>query len=159
MERKLTASLEDYLEAILKIRDEKGIVRVKDIAKALNVKTSSVVSAIKSLTDKGLVNHEHYGYTKLTREGEQVAEEVYRRHKILYKLLSEVLKIPYEIAENDACAMEHHLSKETLERITKLIGFITACHLDKPIWLENLHYFIKENKMPDKCKLCEGAEK
>ncbi|MCS7386058.1 MAG: metal-dependent transcriptional regulator [archaeon GB-1867-005] len=119
--RKISPSLEDYLEAIYLISLEYGSARVKEIADFLNVKSSSVSEAIGRLKEAGLVDHERYGRIKLTDAGQQLAMEVYRKHMELLNFLVNVLGVPREIAERDACAIEHVISKVTLE---KLLAFI-----------------------------------
>jgi len=120
-ERRISPSLEDYLEAIYIISKKYGSARVKEIADFLNVKSSSVSEAIGRLKDAGLVDHEKYGRIRLTSVGRQVAVEVYRKHVELLNFLVNVLGVPREIAERDACAIEHVISKVTLE---KLLNFI-----------------------------------
>ena len=94
----LTQSKEDCLEAILVISVEKKWVRVRDVADYLGVKMSSVVMGIKFLTKKGLVDHEKYGYIELTRQGLRAAEQVYARHKTLYKFLHDFLRLSEAVA-------------------------------------------------------------
>lgn len=120
----LTPTMEDYLETIITLEATKKAVRVKDIAKALKVKMPSVTSALGKLAEKNLVNHEKYGYVELTNRGKKVASEIYRRHEILFSFLSETLNIEPEIAEKDACQIEHVISPTTLERLVKFIEFV-----------------------------------
>ena len=118
---KLGQRMEDYLEAILVISKDNRVVRVTDVAKKLGVKKPSVVVALKKLKEQGLIKQERYGYIELTDEGKKVAEEIYRRHVTLLSFFTEVLGIPEERAEQEACVMEHYLSQESLD---KLKGFV-----------------------------------
>lgn len=118
---RLSQSLEDYLEAILMISRQKRIVRVKDLAQQMQVKTASVIGALKKLSEKGLVDHEHYGYVALTADGESTATCVKAKHDILFHFLKNVLKVEEKTAEKDACSIEHYVSDETMEGIRKLI--------------------------------------
>jgi len=156
---KLTQSLEDYLETILMVSKEKSSVRVKNIATSLKVKTSSVVSALKTLSNKGFVNHEHYGYIELTEKGQKTARDIARRHKILSSFLSYVLILPDDLSERDACTIEHHLSGKTVDRLISLMEFISLCPKDKPLWLKNLHSYIESKKTPKCCDACEWRMK
>ena len=113
----LTASLEDYLEAIWVTNLREKVVRVKDIAKFLNVKTASVVGAMKTLTQKRLVVHERYGYIQLTQQGVAVASEIYERHKTLYSFFHEILGVDAKTATEDACRIEHYINKMTAEKM------------------------------------------
>ena len=117
----LTQSEEDYLEAIHVIGLEKKIIRVKDIAKHLNVKLPSVTGSIKKLSKKGLTVYEKYEDVQLTKEGEKRAKEVFKKHQILVLFLTKVLKVKKETAAKDACLMEHSLSLETLKKLTKFV--------------------------------------
>ncbi|MEJ5227505.1 metal-dependent transcriptional regulator [Thermodesulfovibrio sp.] len=120
----LTENLEDYLHDIYDILKNAPIVRIKDIAKRRNVKLSSVVIAAKSLADKGLINYQKYGYITLTEKGLEIAKEIENKKKILYKFLTEILKVSHDSAIRDAHKMEHDLSEETIQRI---IQFTKKC--------------------------------
>ncbi len=152
----LTQSLEDYLEAIWVTSLKEKVVRVKNIVKRLNVKTASVVGALKILADKGLVIHERYGYVELTQQGIDRAKKIYERHETLTKFFHEILGIEFEPAVKDACQVEHYLNKDTMERIVKLIKFIETCPEGEPLWLSRFHYFVKHGEHPEKC--CSPAK-
>ena len=147
----LTPSLEDYLEAIWVTGLRKKVVRVKDLAEKLKIKPASVVGALKTLQEKGLVVHERYGYVELTERGASAAREIYRRHKTLYRFFNEVLGLPPETAEMDACAIEHHISAEGLERMVAFIDFIEECPEGEPLWLTSFHYFVETGHRPEHC--------
>ena len=147
----LTQSMGDYLEAIYVEGLEKKVVRVKDIAKFLNVKTSSVVDAVGKLTDRELVIHERYGYLELTKKGAGVAKSIYKKHKELYKFFYEVLGISPEVSAKDACKFEHYISKETLDRIVKFIKFIETCPEGFPLWLKHFNYYAEHGKRMETC--------
>jgi DtxR family Mn-dependent transcriptional regulator len=148
---KLSESIEDYLETILVLSCEHKVVRVRDLAKELEVAPASVIGALKSLTEKGLVVHERYGYIELTDEGSKVAKEVYERHKTLLKFFHEILGIDENIARQDACRIEHYIDQETLNRIVKFIKFIETCPEGEPSWLDSFYHFAKTGKR----KKCE----
>jgi len=114
----LTQSREDYLETIYELIKENTVARVKDIAAKLNVRKPSVHSAINELKKHGLVEQEPYGYVTLTELGMEEAKKVVRRHEILREFLL-LLDVPSDVAERDACAMEHLLSQETYDAIEK----------------------------------------
>ena len=124
MRPEMTASMEDYLESIYILNERKKHVRVKDMARRMDVKPPSVIEALKSLERKSFVVHEPYGYIELTEEGVKVAQKIYQRHRNLKKFLSCVLCLDEKTAESDACRIEHHLSKETLERVMGFMSFI-----------------------------------
>jgi len=123
----LSDSMEDYLEAISTLKEKKNYVRVKDIAKEMKVRMPSVTGALKALTEKNLVRHEKYEYVELTEEGTKVAEEIKRRHDLISKFLTHILKVEPDIAEKDACKIEHSVSPVTMERLVKLVEYIDTC--------------------------------
>lgn len=116
---------EDYLEAILQIIEETGNpeVRITDISKKLKVAKSSVSRAVGNLKNDGYVNQELYSDVSLTPKGYIKAGQVYNRHKILTAFFADILGVNRELAEHDACLIEHDISSETMER---LVSFIEA---------------------------------
>jgi len=116
--------MEDYLETIYEINRVKGVARVGEIASKLNVKSSSVNSALKYLSDHNLIVHEKYGYVGLTREGQKTAAVVKNKHDILFRFLTEFLMLDPKNAEKEACGIEHSISTETFERLTKFFQFL-----------------------------------
>ena len=96
-------------------------MRVKDISDFLEVKKSSVNSAINELADKKLIDHEHYGYIDLTPEGEKLAQEIQNRHDILHQFLVEVLGVEKKVANEEACQMEHVISADTIKKLTQFV--------------------------------------
>ena len=120
METKLSQSLEDYLEMIHVLRVEGKVARVKDIADALSVKMPSVAKAIAELKKLGLVTQEPYAGVELTKEGEVMAASILNRHVLLKAFLMR-LGVSEEVADKDACCMEHILSAETLSKIEDFV--------------------------------------
>ena len=121
MDTKLSPSMEDYLKAILSLENERGAVRVKDIARKLDITMPSVSSALKNLEKQELVCHPRYDLVDLTQEGSRVAEDIYHRHQVIKDFLSQVLGLDAEIAEKDACGMEHAISQETFESLARFL--------------------------------------
>lgn len=120
----LSASLEDYIEAIFHIVDEKKVARGKDIAKRLKVSRASVTEALRALSRKGLVNYEPYEVVTLTESGKTVAEDVVRRHQALKDFFVKVLAIDDAIAEESACRIEHAAPPEVIDRLIRFVKFI-----------------------------------
>ena len=117
---------EDYLEVILDIEKELGVVRSVEIARRLSVSRASVSKALNVLRENGLVEPSYYGDVVLTESGHARAEAVRRRHDLLYTYLTRRLGVSPENAEQDACRMEHVVSEEMIERIAALLGEATA---------------------------------
>ena len=117
--RKMTASAEDYLEAIfiLSRKENDARVRVTDLASFLGVSKPSVTHAVGVLKEKGFLEHEAYGGIRLTPSGESCAANVLRQHNMIEQFLVHTLGVSEENAESDACRMEHILSAETVEKM------------------------------------------
>lgn len=118
----LSPSLENYLEVILNLTELHGAVRVTDLSEELSVAKSSVNQAVSKLVELKLVYHERYGPLKLTTSGLELANKIKRRHKILKKFMTEILGVERDIAEEDACKIEHHISSETFERLVDFLA-------------------------------------
>ena len=151
VQREQTASMEDYLEAVAMLRGKGKVVKVSQISRKLKVKMPSVTSALKKLSEQGLVEHEKYGHIKLTLEGNKVAEEVLRRHKALTRFLTEELGIDQETAEEDACKMEHFISPLSMERLAKFVEFIGACPLGRANFPSRYEYYLEHGELPQDC--------
>lgn len=126
----LSASLEDYIEAIAHIVHAKKVARGKEIAKRLKVSRASVTEALRALSKKGLVNYEPYEVITLTELGEEVAEDVIRRHEALKAFFVKVLAIDDTIAEESACRIEHAAPPEVIDRLIHFVNFIEVCPRD-----------------------------
>ena len=151
MVREQSASMEDYLEAIAILRGEGRAVRVSQISQNLKVRMPSVTSALRKLTEEGLVEHERYGYVELTPEGDGIAADVIRRHRALSRFFTQALDINQETAEEDACKIEHVISPLGLERIIKFIEFIEACPLGEPNFPKRYKYYLEHGELPEEC--------
>ena len=121
----LSASLEDYLEAILNLTVEAKVARSKDIAKILGVSRASVTGALRALKQKKLANYEPYGYVTLTEQGAEAAKEVAKKHKILKSFFVNILGIEQSDAQKAACAAEHRLDPGIIERLMSFSEFVT----------------------------------
>jgi DtxR family Mn-dependent transcriptional regulator len=122
----LSESLEDYLEAILRLERSALVARVSEIASVLGVSRPSVTRALKALAGRGLVEHKSYGYVTLTPLGRQMAAHVERRHLALKDFLVEVLHLSPDSAETAACRMEHALEPDVFERFAEFADFLKA---------------------------------
>jgi len=137
----LSASLEDYLEAIYHIVAGKQAARAKDIVERLGVHNSSVTQALRSLADKGLVNYAPYDLVTLTEDGQTAAADVVERHAALRSFLVEVLGLPGDLAEADACRLEHGISPDVLERLRLLMAYRRRNPATVVCWNERLGDF------------------
>ena len=112
----LHESGEDYLEAVLKLREAKGQVRSIDVAGELGVTKPSVSVAMKKLREAGHITMDESGLLSLTPQGEEVAQRIYERHRILTQLLMG-LGVDEGTAAQEACKIEHHISDDTFQKM------------------------------------------
>jgi len=131
----ISPSLEDYIETIYLLVQEQGFARVKDVAKARAVKAASVSIALRRLAEMDLVRYERREYIALTPAGEKAGRRVFSRHRLLTRLFVEVLRMPREAAGEQACAMEHSLSDEAMDRLARFFEFLDSC----PSVVESFH--------------------
>lgn len=112
---------ENYLETILKLKEQNGSVRSVDIAHELNFSKPSVSRAIGILKEEGYVLVQAKGEIELTDKGRKKAESVYERHTLLTEFLQRVAAVDQETAEEDACRMEHILSEKVFAGIKEFM--------------------------------------
>lgn len=147
----LSRKAEDYLEAILNITEEKGHVRIKDIATTLGVRPPSVVEMVNRLDKKDLVEYRKYDGVTLTKDGRAIATIVKERHDIIKSFL-EIINVPEKIADTDACTMEHELHAITTTQIKNLVIFVKDAP-EYPQWLKHFEAFCATGEHP-----CAGKE-
>ena len=114
------ASAEDYLETILVLQEEAGQVRSIDIVNKLGYSKPSVSIAMKKLRESGYIAMAPDGLITLNESGLEIARRVYSRHTTITKLFM-LLGVSPEAAAEDACKVEHDLSKETFEKISEFV--------------------------------------
>lgn len=121
---KMSKSLEDYIEAIVMLggTTEKAI-RPSDIARKLGVSKPSVGKALSTLRERGLIDQPYYGEATLTEDGYQYGMAMFMRHRYLTAFLEQELMIPSDVAEEEACLMEHAISDDSFE---KWVAFIKS---------------------------------
>ncbi|MGA8833776.1 MAG: metal-dependent transcriptional regulator [Desulfomonilaceae bacterium] len=132
----LTSAMEDYLEVIYHLEQESRIARVRDIAKRLGVKMSSVSSALKILGTRGLIRYDPHQFITLTDKGILRAKEIVRKHEILKRFLATVLRINDNVAEDNACRIEHYLDPEVIDKLIRFLEFVQTCPVDQSRWME-----------------------
>ncbi|MBQ3301896.1 MAG: metal-dependent transcriptional regulator [Eggerthellaceae bacterium] len=121
---KISKSHEDYLEAIVMLGGSPDKeIRSVDVANKMGVSKASVNKAVTLLKEKGLLTQPYYGDITLTKEGYEYATSVYKRHRYLSAFLSKGLGIDPEVADEEACLMEHAISDASFE---KWVAFIDA---------------------------------
>ncbi len=153
-----SSSMEDYLEAIYAVIQEKQAVRSKEIAGRLGVRAASVTGALRQLSAKGLVCYEPYGEITLTAGGEALARDVVERHRLLHDFFFGVLGLSEAEADPAACRVEHALTPELRERLAAFVRFLDACPGEgQGKWRANFRYFLKNGRLPRSCSRCPGG--
>lgn len=149
---------EDYIEAIYELCKDKGFTKVKEISEKLGVKPATVSEMLDRLSKEGYIIYKKRLCVYLTEKGEKVAKSVRERRNVLVKFLT-ALGVPREIAEKDACTIEHVLHPETVKQLKNFVKFIEQSPLD-PKWLKHFREFCKTGFHPcDRAKkICNSVE-
>jgi len=116
----LTSSMEDYLEAVLVLQQQKGYVRCVDVAELLDVKKPSVSRAVKELSKKKCLIKKDDGTLSLTEQSKQIARQIYEKHQFFTKQLMEA-GVPKDIAAQDACKLEHVISEISFKKLKEAV--------------------------------------
>ena len=123
---KISASMEDYLEAIYHAVQDKGAAQTKDIAARLNVKAGSVTGALQNLQKSGYINYAPYELITLTESGFDRARSIARKHEVLKEFFGNILGVEHQKADEAACRVEHSVGDEIIDRLVYFIEVIQA---------------------------------
>ena len=124
----LSPSYEDYIEAIYDLCDKGGgSCRSVDIAEDLGFSKASVARATKNLRESGYIDMERYGLIHLTEKGEEYGKRILSRHKTLSSFLIDILGVNPEVADEEACKIEHTISQDTMDRWTAWLNTCKIC--------------------------------
>ena len=152
--RRLSASLEDYLEAIYHQAQADGVARVSQIARHLAVNKSSVTGALRNLADRGLVDYDPYQYVKLTDPGRKLAKDVAWRHGVLQRFLTEVLNVEQHKAAQTACKLEHSMDHQVLNKLLRFIQFVHNYSEGGKQWQKLFKSFYQHGQPRHLCAKC-----
>ena len=141
-------TVENYAELIYNLQKEKKRVHTNDVAYALHINPASVTEIFQKLSDERYIDYEKYIGVTLTDKGKKIARQTKRKHDTLREFLL-LLGIDKEIAEEDACEMEHVLHPRTLDMIIKFVEVINHCKVT-PFWLHRLRKYVKTGNL-SKC--------
>ncbi len=155
----LTARNEDYLKTIYKLETENKVVRVKDLATGLGVRSPTVVGSIAPLKDAGLVEQEYYGYISLTEKGRGIAKSLVERERLLKTFFVKILGLDEKEADSNACSIEHYITPLCRERLVGFIRFLDQCSEGTPKWLDHFRYYLRTGEKPpcDRCGETTGG--
>jgi len=152
--KRLSANMEDYLETIYHIVSEKKAARAKDIAVRMAVNSASVTGALRLLAEKGHINYAPYDVITLTPGGETLARDIVRRHEILKDFFTKVLDVDDQVAEDNACRMEHAVSPLIIDRLVRFVEFVQVCPRGGEEWISGFRQFCVKT---DAVSGCENA--
>ncbi len=145
----LSEAEEGYVEVIYSLIKEHGYARVADVAAALNVKPPSVTNMLQRLDKHKFVTYKRYRGVVLTRKGIQLAETLEKRHRALKNFLV-MIGVNAERAEQDACEIEHKMTRETVEKLAKFVEFVNLAP-QAPPFLEHFKHYEKTGERPKQC--------
>ena len=137
MEIALSQEAEEYIEIIYKLQKRNGMAKTKDLAETIHVVPGSITNTIEHLESHGLVTHEPYRGVKLTKEGEKMALDIIRRHRLAERLLTDILKAEWSTVHEDACKLEHALTKNVTDLLEERLGYPKFCPHGNPIPTED----------------------
>ena len=120
-----SVAMDDYLEQILHLIEDKGYARAVDISSNLGISQASVTNMLRKLDTEGLVKHERYRGTVLTEDGHRIARAIVERHQTLTRFLR-LFGLEEETIYRDVEGMEHHVSRPTLEVIRAVADALEA---------------------------------
>ncbi len=120
-----TTRMEDYLEVIYELINQKGYATTVDISSYLNVSSPSVTKMLQRLNESGHVNYEKYRGISLTESGTAVAKNIHDRHGVLTEFLK-MIGVDEDTANRDAEGIEHHLHPETLKKLEEFIRLVKS---------------------------------
>ena len=122
-----TDRMEDYLEVIYELVQQKGYATTIDISRYLNVSSPSVTKMVKRLDETGYLKYEKYRGICLTQQGIVVAMSIHQRHSLLAEFLK-MIGVDKDIANKDAEGIEHHLHPQTLKKLEEFVKTIKKSH-------------------------------
>lgn len=133
----LSPEAEEYIETIYRLQKRNGIAKTKELAKMLHVVPGSITNTIEHLEHHDLVLHEPYRGVKLSKQGEKLALDIIRRHRLAERLLTDMLKAEWSSVHEDACKLEHALTKNIAALLEEQLGYPKFCPHGNPIPTEN----------------------
>lgn len=152
--KRLSASLEDYLQVIFHLEESNRVARAKDIADQMGVQRPSVTGALKGLASRGLIHYSPYRCITLTREGREIGLDFIHRHEILREFLTSTLHLDPEHAELNACRIEHAIDSIAVDRLIRFLEFIKSCPRTSINWSDAFALFCEGGARSSSCKEC-----
>ena len=148
---------EDYLEAILNSLEKRGHAKTSEIAEDLNIKSPSVTEMFQRLEERGLVDYQKYKGATLTERGRKIAKTVRSSHEVL-KDFFQYLGVPEDLADKDACRVEHNISRETASQLKRFVKFIEDSSKGRPEWVEGFYRYCSGEDIPINNEIIEDRD-
>jgi DtxR family transcriptional regulator, Mn-dependent transcriptional regulator len=146
---------EEYVEIIFVLQNRNGYAKTGKISSEMGIQPPSVTEMLQKLEEQGYIQYKPYKGAILTDAGKKLAHELMKKHKIIADFL-EIIGVERELAEADACQIEHHVTVKTLQRLGKFVEFINdAPH--EPKWIEHFNYYVQTGKRKQ-CSFYNGKE-
>ncbi len=148
-------TVEEYIEIIHALELKEGRAATGRIAEEMGIKPSSATEMLQKLQKEGLLQYESYAGATLTDSGRRLALELKSKHRAIADFL-EIIGVQKSVAERDACQMEHHVGRETMERLEKFVQF-AGLFSSEPIWIENFKRYCETGRAEcwDLCNCCD----
>lgn len=137
MPKRVSDVIEEYLETIYRLQERSGIAKTSDLVAMLNVAPGTITNTIERLERNLLVVHEPYRGVRLTDEGHRIALDVVRRHRLIERLLTDLLDIEWDKAHELACDLEHWIDSEVARKIEHVLRCPRVCPHGNPIPTED----------------------
>ncbi|MEM2897462.1 MAG: metal-dependent transcriptional regulator [Candidatus Bathyarchaeia archaeon] len=129
----LQSTVEEYVQTIYRLEERNGMARTKNLAKNLGVKLGTITNTIERLEEKGLVTHEPYKGVRLTADGQKIAIEVIKKHRLSERLLTDLLNLDWSKVHETACRLEHVIDEELVKKLEKALKNPKTCPHGNPI--------------------------
>ena len=139
-------TIEEYVEVVYNIQTKKKTVHTNNVATALNVNPASVTEMFHKLSKEGYINYEKYSGVTLTEKGKKIAINTKKKHETLKNFLM-ILGVDEEIADNDACRIEHNVNTETMKKLRKFVEFVNLENVCSR-WLNHYKEFVQNGIIP-----------
>jgi Mn-dependent DtxR family transcriptional regulator len=154
-EHEVSHSMAHYLTTIHELHARQGYARVSDVAKELDVTKGSASVQVKHLKEKGFVAEDDNRHLQLTEPGDEVARQVIYTRSVLIRLFSEYLGVDPEVAESDACKIEHLLSSSTGHQLLTLVRLLESSDPAAKAFLARFRGFRPDCERVEDCGICE----
>ncbi len=129
----VSETVQEYIEGIHRLQQEVGRVATNEVAQYMGVSPASASIMLKRLAELGLVEHTPYRGIILTAEGESLAHQMLRIHRLTERLLTDIIGLPWSDVHDFACKLEHYIAPEIADRIAEALGYPATCPHGNPI--------------------------